>query len=73
MRVTAVYKEYLNIPPSDYKINEKNHTSPNVFAITEHLPQGEGDVHYCDVVLDNGTAIKVCRPDYICYGNDGDK
>lgn len=50
----------------DYRLAIK-HGIKSPIRMTEHFPMGEGDVHYVYVEFDDGTAEKVCRPDFIGY------
>lgn len=68
LTVTYVYKEHpLDIGISTYTIDVKKNDGRTPIEITEHQPQGEGDVHYCLVRFDNNTAVKICRPDLVGY------
>jgi hypothetical protein len=61
MEIKRVYKEFAVVGDYEsYILGEKG-----VKKIEQHLPRGEGDVHYCTITFDNGNITQLFRPDYV--------
>lgn len=66
--VYQVYKEYLDGEVENWWVGKEVGIDHTVTKIEYHQPAGEGDAHYCDVHIGNGTVRRVFRPDNIDFG-----
>jgi hypothetical protein len=68
MKVMSVFKEYpLDMSIFQKTVGHKTNYGDTPVRMEEHLPIGDGDVHYVEVYYDNGTMQRICRPDSVTY------
>ena len=68
MEVYQFYKEYLYGKYEHNYVNKDLGGGVSITKIEYHSPNGEGDAHYCDVIMSDGTMRRVFRPDNIDLG-----
>ena len=62
-KVTMVLREYDIMREADnIRVGEKG-----VVEIDYHVPRGEGDAHYVDVVYEDKSFLRIFRPDSITF------
>ena len=72
MEVYQFYKEYQDGESENNYLNKDMGGGVIITKIEYHSPQGEGDAHYCDVIMSNGNVRRVFRPDNIDFGTEVD-
>lgn len=70
MEVYQFYKEYQDGESENNYLNKDMGGGVTITKIEYHSPQGEGDAHYCDVIMSDGKIRRVFRPDNIDFGTN---
>lgn len=70
MEVYQFYKEYQDGESENNYLNKDMGGGSRITKIEYHSPQGEGDAHYCDVIMSSGNIRRVFRPDNIDFGTN---
>ena len=66
MRVVSAYKEWARELAEVFEpgMAKGEYT---IIEVTYHEPQGEGDAHYIEVIMDDGTVRRIFRPDEVIF------
>lgn len=69
MEVKEVYKNHNDSQGSQdlWWVGKGRGGGVEVMRIEYHSPQGEGDAHYCDVIMSDGCERRIFRPDTVDF------
>lgn len=65
--IKYVYKQYADMNVDEFRVGEFDRWNGQnrVDFIKYHEPKGDGDCHYCSIVMTNGNVIRIFKPDRI--------